>query len=365
MPMYVNYYKFTTASCIFFFLITTISAQFIENPSLEGVPAESRVPVNWSTCADKSNPDTQPGFWGVKTQPSHGNSYVSLVVRGNLGPNANKTEDIQTFLKEPLVQDNCYRLSFDAAFSETFGHDSWSGWISYDKEAKLRVWGGNIECDKRELLYESNAITNLEWETHTIPIKVTNTSLNYLIFEAQYVSSDTYFGNVLLDHVVLEELNQINTRMDTTVTFESQISLNASPGITYQWPDDMGLSCTDCKNAELTVIENGIYHVTVTQNNGCQHVEEFKVSVKLDIPNIITPNEDGVNDAFQILGNFGRMSFKVFNRWGVLVFESSDYLNNWDAMTNEGQKLPQGIYFYELRFQKNEKMHKGYVHVVY
>jgi gliding motility-associated-like protein len=63
------------------------------------------------------------------------------------------------------------------------------------------------------------------------------------------------------------------------------------------------------------------------------------------MPNVITPNGDGKNDAFVIngLGKFTSNELIIFNRWGAHVFQKKGYQNNW---TGEG--LVAGTYFYVL-----------------
>lgn len=92
--------------------------------------------------------------------------------------------------------------------------------------------------------------------------------------------------------------------------------------------------------------------------------------VQLKIPNIFTPNGDGINDYFEIgYGDDGKpindlsvyfLSNKltVFNRWGRIVYESNDYKNDWD-----GGKLPDGTYFYvlECKGKTNNYRYKGAV----
>ena len=98
--------------------------------------------------------------------------------------------------------------------------------------------------------------------------------------------------------------------------------------------------------------------LTVTNDYGCDTTYRANVKVlpvKLRIPNIFTPNGDGINDYFEIgYGEEGKpindlneyfLSHKlvIFNRWGRIVYESQDYRNDWD-----GGKLPDGTYFYVL-----------------
>lgn len=95
-----------------------------------------------------------------------------------------------------------------------------------------------------------------------------------------------------------------------------------------------------------------------TTDDGCQDSIYMRVPVKeleLKVPNVFTPNGDGVNDYFEIkkLEYFVSNEFIVFNRWGKKVYESSTYNNDWD-----GGGLSDGTYFYILKcvgYFKNEE----------
>jgi len=82
-------------------------------------------------------------------------------------------------------------------------------------------------------------------------------------------------------------------------------------------------------------------------------------------PNLITPDGDGLDDAFVIpcAANWPGSSLLVFNRWGASVFESKDYQNDWGG-TYKGQPLPPGTYFYQLRLNDGKgTVLQGYVAV--
>lgn len=73
------------------------------------------------------------------------------------------------------------------------------------------------------------------------------------------------------------------------------------------------------------------------------------------IPNTITPNGDGSNDTFvfDIILNsrpedIPDNRLMIFNRWGDIVYDKRDYNNNWDGVTNDGRRLPDGTYYYVL-----------------
>ena len=80
-------------------------------------------------------------------------------------------------------------------------------------------------------------------------------------------------------------------------------------------------------------------------------------------PDIITPNDDGANDFFEILGleNCPNNRLTIFNRWGDEVYDKENYDNTWDG-TYEGKPLPDGTYFYIFQNTDNgEIVHKGYI----
>ena len=73
------------------------------------------------------------------------------------------------------------------------------------------------------------------------------------------------------------------------------------------------------------------------------------------IPDVITPNNDGLNDAFNVPCADSRpLGLKIFNRWGDEVFETEAYNNNW-AGTHDGEPLPPGPYYYILTDGDEEK----------
>jgi large repetitive protein len=83
----------------------------------------------------------------------------------------------------------------------------------------------------------------------------------------------------------------------------------------------------------------------------------------VNVPEGFSPNGDGVNDFFVIYNPNGRrIELSVYNRWGNLVFESSNYLNTWDGKANSGlvfgNQLPDGTYYYIIRVDGQEKAPK-------
>ncbi len=89
----------------------------------------------------------------------------------------------------------------------------------------------------------------------------------------------------------------------------------------------------------------------------------FEESIKLKLPNVITPNGDGVNDQFHIrnLQMFPSNTFRVYNRWGKLIFHRNNYDNTWP-----GNNIESGTYFYRLSVESKSgiKSYKGWIEVL-
>ena len=74
------------------------------------------------------------------------------------------------------------------------------------------------------------------------------------------------------------------------------------------------------------------------------------VRKELLIPNAFSPNNDGQNDFFKIanITDEKLIDFKVFNRWGTILFRTTDSRQGWDG-TSKGQQQPVGVYGYVIR----------------
>ena len=120
-------------------------------------------------------------------------------------------------------------------------------------------------------------------------------------------------------------------------------------------------------------IRTTTYTVTVIDSMSCINTQAITINSDCDglvIPNGITPDGDGVNDFFQILGlrNYENNSLQVFNRWGNLVYKSKPYNNDWDGKCLEkgvvsGDKLPDGTYYYILELGDGFEGRSGFVEI--
>jgi gliding motility-associated-like protein len=145
------------------------------------------------------------------------------------------------------------------------------------------------------------------------------------------------------------------------------IPASYSPGVTkYNWTPEKGLSCTDCPQPVASPQFNTQYTVTVSDANGCRDVANVLVTVlcknsEVFIPNTFSPNGDGSNDIFYVRGKgIERVkSFRIFNRWGELVFEKSEIPPNiespmygWDGK-HKGANPHPDVYIYQVEVYCN------------
>lgn len=91
-------------------------------------------------------------------------------------------------------------------------------------------------------------------------------------------------------------------------------------------------------------------------------------TVNITIPNVFTPNNDDVNDNFQITSsNLKILNCKIYNRWGILVGELKDINDMWDGRTTAGIECSDGVYFYILTakgIDDKEYNQRGFVQLI-
>jgi gliding motility-associated-like protein len=98
------------------------------------------------------------------------------------------------------------------------------------------------------------------------------------------------------------------------------------------------------------------YRVLITDENGCTASDSVMIKIissceeDLFVPNLFTPNNDGKNDVLYVRGNGVQAieTFRVFDRWGNLVFETDDMTKGWDG-SYKGSMLNDGVFVYYVK----------------
>lgn len=153
--------------------------------------------------------------------------------------------------------------------------------------------------------------------------------------------------------VIVYDNPTINAGSNQTIPEETSTTISGSGGATYVWSPSTGLACPTCANTTATPPYSITYTLTGTDTNGCMNTDIMSISVEifideLFIPNMFSPNGDGNNDEVVVEGEeLKDYEFRIFNRWGELVFETDDQTINWDG-TQRGQELNSGVFAYVL-----------------
>ena len=144
--------------------------------------------------------------------------------------------------------------------------------------------------------------------------------------------------------------------MPDSVTIYTGDSYNIEPTtncVSFTWFPPAGLSSTIISNPVATPEISTKYFVTGVTADGCSTIDSIAIIVEdgaiMGIPNAFTPG-NGVNSLFKInlLGQAQLNYFRVFNRWGNLMYESTNINDGWDG-NYKGQPQPLGVYIYEAQ----------------
>lgn len=162
----------------------------------------------------------------------------------------------------------------------------------------------------------------------------------------------------------------VNAGNDTTIIQGQTITLTGSGSGMPIWAPSNGLNSNNVFSPTTTLFATTTYILTVTDTNGC--INEDDVVIKVIPPifngmvsNLFTPNGDGINDSWYIqdIQNFPDNEVFVFNIYGNQVYSKKAYANDWQGTFN-GSELPDGTYYYVLKFDKSEKVIKGSIDIL-
>lgn len=134
----------------------------------------------------------------------------------------------------------------------------------------------------------------------------------------------------------------------------------------YWWPST-GLSCDTCPVTYASPVEPTTYHLAIVDDFGCVNDDTVYVRpyYSVFVPNTFTPNDDGVNDVFRVSGiAVPGFHMTIFNRWGLLVFESFDIEQAWTGDVGLGYYAPNDVYNWVVEYDSRERRTQLTGHVV-
>jgi len=146
--------------------------------------------------------------------------------------------------------------------------------------------------------------------------------------------------------------------------------------VKYYWDFDNSITSQNMAPTDVTYNLEKEYNIMLvaTNSNGCSDtiIKQYYYMPGFWLPNAFTPNNDGNNDIFRPVTQRTTLSpyhFQVFNRWGQLIFNTTDPAEGWDG-THEGKPCESGLYSYVIQYREgkiesSENMtQKGFVSLI-
>jgi gliding motility-associated-like protein len=170
---------------------------------------------------------------------------------------------------------------------------------------------------------------------------------------------DSLYMNIL-------PLPQVDAGPDQYFSFPGEAQLFGNTfGLDYSWSPSNGLSCVACPYPVASPPAPQWYVLSATDDLGCVGVDSVYVRpyFPVYVPNAITPNQDGLNDVFLVVGeNLTGFHLEIYDRWGMLVFESNDQAKPWLA-DYKGYYVQNDVYTWKLSYDSLERRTEQIGHV--
>ncbi|MBP6459394.1 MAG: gliding motility-associated C-terminal domain-containing protein, partial [Crocinitomicaceae bacterium] len=139
---------------------------------------------------------------------------------------------------------------------------------------------------------------------------------------------------------------------------------------TYKWISNETFNNTS--STRLNNLSKGKYQLVAIDGIGCADTSLYIVDCEVSkIPQIVSPNNDGKNEKWEInyATKYPKVKVQIFNRWGTMVYQSIPYQDDWNGVSNTlgtlgNTELPTGTYYYIIDKGNEEDIESGYLELV-
>jgi len=239
--------------------------------------------------------------------------------------------------------------------------------VNSQKPPKLGFSGDTTICEGVSITVNSTSDAFNDWSTGDQGQSITFTPFSdtsiYLINNSTICQN---FGDTV--QVLVDSVPTVDGKPDTIVEKSSSVKLRVSQGTPSYWQTLSGneVSCNRCGQPIVDVEEETAIEVT-KNNNECLAKDTITIQIKerncdniVGVPTAFTPNDDGDNDYFRILGNSKDVEVKelfVYNRWGNKVYDYHVDGPKWDGNHNQ-RKQENEVYAYHFVYKCDDKVIK-------
>lgn len=236
-------------------------------------------------------------------------------------------------------------------------------------DATITTTNGSVICEGDTSAVQAVVQPNVDylWSTGDTTVSVTIDTTQTLTLTV----TDTITGcsNSSSIDMTVNPAPIADAGLDTTINLGESFQLVGSGGGLYSWTPDTLLNFANIFNPIATPTATTDFILTVTSASGCTDTDTVTITVEeeinLVITNLITPNGDGFNDTWYVqnIELFPDNEVEIFNRQGQVVYTKSAYDNSWDGTFN-GSLVPDGTYYYVLKFTTTDQTFKGSLNVL-
>lgn len=224
------------------------------------------------------------------------------------------------------------------------------------------IWVNVLSNSQHEIYGEDT----LYFGSHYRLSPTENMNLKVYNYDCNYRSTYKYINVNIAPKPTIDILNT-----DTCLYYGQSLLLTSdhSGGNLISWINESGVLCTNCESIKIPALMESTYFAIIQDSFGCAAIDSFNLCINndcndstIEIPNLITANQDGINDLFYIKNpeNIPIVYTRIYDRWGMVMYSSSEQEPKWDGTYN-GEKCNSGVYAYviEARCQKRTNIVKS------
>ena len=225
--------------------------------------------------------------------------------------------------------------------------------VTFEEATKPELGVDTTLCGNEPIsLFTNITNVNYAWNTGNTNDSITVMTAGEYILEITDNNGCSKSDTIQIDY---NEYPIVQLGNDTMLCLDENLTLRADQtfsGATYLWQDGTTTSTYD------VIVPGGTYNLTVANGN-CETSDEMVVNYqgcqcRVGVPNVFTPNNDGTNDRIELKTEngceFQSYLFQVYNRWGKLVYSTTNLSDGWDGQL-DGVKLPQDSYVWVLDYE--------------
>lgn len=319
--------------CLSFSLASQCSNNLFENGALLDTLGNGVTASDWAELGD---PDIQDHLSGLQT--SGWDWYMPVLPSSDSSTWQNLYSGERIYQNINLVEGKVYRISYEYASQPIlflFG----DGELVLSEDLQSVVWFDGEVVHRSPLTEEIN-----QWYNDCFLFEAESTK------EVQIAFGHDEHGYSAIDNICLEEVASGASLEDINLCIGEEAEIEVDQGdFELEWS-------TQETSSDITISDPGLYWLERTDNCGTIR-EEFEVTVddcgcKLYVPDIFNPDASSLDGSFSLGSNCGLQEYdmQIYDRWGNLVFASSDLDYSWDGYIAGEEAVP-GVYYYKLMYK--------------